>query len=539
MSNSWYSINLSVLINDISNSVLQGYFSTNSNFEIQNLYNIVDLSTNILATTSIDNEADNLYDSSNNVFDSSGIAITSLVALNSLFNGETANATEFVLKRILVGETPEYTLLYKDSDGIFKTLSVNGAVYPTVSIVTTTDPFVSSGGGGGGETGGGSGGGVVNPVVSWYSMNLSIPIDGSSNSILEGYFGIDASFVVQSIYKGTDLSTNLLASMSIDNGADNLYDSSNNVFDSSGIAITSLVALNSLFNGETANATEFVLKRILVGETPEYTLLYKDSDGIFKTLSVNGAVYPTVSIVTTTDPFVISGGGGGGETGGGGGGETGGGGGGETGGGGGGETGGGGGGETGGGGGGSQPPTPPIIQPIRYRFPCFKEDTRILTKNGYVPIQSLRKGDLVKTFKNDYKPIDMIGVREINHISNKQRIKEQLYVCRENEYPEIFEDLIITGCHSILVDNFTDETQKEKTIEVNGKIYITDKKYRLPACLDHRASVYENPGNYNIYHIALEHESYYMNYGIYANGLLVESCSRRYMKEESNMSLIE
>ena len=332
-------------------------------------------------------------------------------------------------------------------------------------------------------------------------MNLSIPIDGSSNSILEGYFGIDASFIVQSIYKGTDLSTNLLASMSIDNGADNLYDSSNNVFDSSGIAITSLVALNSLYNGETANATEFVLKRIIVNETPEYTLLYKDSDGIFKTLSVNGAVYPTVSIVTTTDPFVSSGGGGGG-------------------------------GETGGGGGGGS-------QPIRYRFPCFKEDTKILTKNGYVPIQNLRKGDLVKTFKNDYKPINMIGVREINHISNKQRIKEQLYVCRENEYPEIFEELVITGCHSILVDNFTDETQKEKTIEVNGKIYITDKKYRLPVCLDERASVYENPGNYNIYHIALEHESYYMNYGIYANGLLVESCSRRYMKEESNMSLIE
>lgn len=30
-----------------------------------------------------------------------------------------------------------------------------------------------------------------------------------------------------------------------------------------------------------------------------------------------------------------------------------------------------------------------------------------------------------------------------------------------------------------------------------------------------------------------------MNYGIYANGLLVESCSRRYLKEMSNMSLIE
>jgi len=38
--------------------------------------------------------------------------------------------------------------------------------------------------------------------------------------------------------------------------------------------------------------------------------------------------------------------------------------------------------------------------------------------------------------------------------------------------------------------------------------------------------------------VALENDDYYMNYGIYANGLLVESCSKRYLKEESNMELI-
>lgn len=30
----------------------------------------------------------------------------------------------------------------------------------------------------------------------------------------------------------------------------------------------------------------------------------------------------------------------------------------------------------------------------------------------------------------------------------------------------------------------------------------------------------------------------YINYGIYANGLLVESCSKRYLKELSNLTLI-
>jgi len=177
--------------------------------------------------------------------------------------------------------------------------------------------------------------------------------------------------------------------------------------------------------------------------------------------------------------------------------------------------------------------------PTYTSFTCFKEDSKILTNIGYVSIQDLRKGDLVKTCLHDYKPIDMIGKREIYHPACNERIKNQLYKCSQRNYPEVFEDLIITGCHCVLVDNFTDEKQKEKTIEVNRKIYVTDNKYRLPACVDERSSVYETEGTYTIYHLALENDDYYMNYGIYANGLMVETCSKRYLKELSNMTLIE
>jgi hypothetical protein len=134
----------------------------------------------------------------------------------------------------------------------------------------------------------------------------------------------------------------------------------------------------------------------------------------------------------------------------------------------------------------------------------------------------------------------MIGKREIYHICCEERIRDQLYKCSQEQYPEVFEYLIITGCHSILVDNFRNEEQKEKTIEVNnGRLCVTDGKYRLPACVDDRTTVYETPGNYTIYHLALENQDYYMNYGIYANGLLVETCSKRYLKELSNMELID
>jgi hypothetical protein len=172
--------------------------------------------------------------------------------------------------------------------------------------------------------------------------------------------------------------------------------------------------------------------------------------------------------------------------------------------------------------------------------PCFNEGTKILTSKGYRKIEDLRKGDLVKTIKNDYMPIYMIGKKEINHPALKEnRIKEQLYKLSSNKYPEIFEDLILTGCHSILVSNFKDKKEKEKTIKINGGIYITDSKYRLPACVDEKATVYEKEGKHTIYHFALENENYYMNYGIYANGLLVETCSKRYLKELSDMKLIE
>jgi hypothetical protein len=170
---------------------------------------------------------------------------------------------------------------------------------------------------------------------------------------------------------------------------------------------------------------------------------------------------------------------------------------------------------------------------------CFKEGTQILTDKGYKLIQDLRKGDLVKTLNNGLVPIDLIGKKEMYHPALQERIKEQLYQCSQNDFDEVFEPLVITGCHSILVDDFISEEQREKTMEVNKKIYVTDNKYRVPACADPRTSVYSVPGTYTIYHLALENDNYYWNYGIYANGLLVESCSKRYLKELSNMELIE
>ena len=162
----------------------------------------------------------------------------------------------------------------------------------------------------------------------------------------------------------------------------------------------------------------------------------------------------------------------------------------------------------------------------------------------------------MKTLRNGFLPIDMIGTTEIQHYApsctdvmtagnsalvpsgTNRRPKNRLYRLSREKYPELFEDLILTGCHSILVDEFA-ENERSATRRLLGDIYLTDNFYRLPACVDQRASLYEHSGTHSIYHIALENHDYYMNYGIYANGLLVESCCRRYLKELSNMRLLK
>ena len=186
---------------------------------------------------------------------------------------------------------------------------------------------------------------------------------------------------------------------------------------------------------------------------------------------------------------------------------------------------------------------PGVISIYSFGFPCFKEDSKILClkedKEVYVKIQDIRKGDLVKTLKKGYVSVNMIGTTNIYHPAICfSRNKDQLYRCSQKEYPELFEDLVITGSHSILVDKFTNDIQRLKVIEINGSTFITDGKYRLPACADLRSSVYENKGHINIYHLALDNDDYFTNYGIWANGLLVESCSKHYLNDLSNMTLL-
>jgi len=162
---------------------------------------------------------------------------------------------------------------------------------------------------------------------------------------------------------------------------------------------------------------------------------------------------------------------------------------------------------------------------------CFLENTKIFTNRGYIPIEKIKIGDFIKTLNNDMVPVYGIANKNIFHEASPVHIKDQLYILKGKHN---YEDLIITGTHSLLVNNFPSEEIKEQTQDLLGRIYLTDNMYRLPACLNPLFNVYPVSGNYRVYHVALENEDYYGNYGIWANGVLTESCSKRIVDKYMN-----
>jgi hypothetical protein len=159
---------------------------------------------------------------------------------------------------------------------------------------------------------------------------------------------------------------------------------------------------------------------------------------------------------------------------------------------------------------------------------CFKEGSKILCfindVEREVKVEDLEVGMMVKTSLDGYLPIKVVGSSLIKNRENDERTKDRLYRLSKARYPELNEDLYVTGCHAILVDSIS-EKERRGIVSHVGRIFVTDRKYRLIACVDGRAEpfVSNSEKEFAIYHIALGNNSR-RNYGIYANNLLVESC---------------
>ena len=101
------------------------------------------------------------------------------------------------------------------------------------------------------------------------------------------------------------------------------------------------------------------------------------------------------------------------------------------------------------------------------------------------------------------------------------------------------EDLYLTGNHSLLVDSLTDE-EKSKMDKLlwHLDIYKIYDKYKLLAGYSSLCEPVCDESVETIYHIVLEDPDIYFNYGIWANGVLTESCTEWAMRELSSFELI-
>lgn len=172
-------------------------------------------------------------------------------------------------------------------------------------------------------------------------------------------------------------------------------------------------------------------------------------------------------------------------------------------------------------------------------IPCFLEGSQILCKvagvDTYVNVETIRPGMLVKTSRDGYKAVKLIGSRAMTNSGLPN--KNSLYLCTKAAYPELLADLTLTGCHAILVPQITD-AQRAGILSTLQRVFVTDKQYRLPTCVDERASVVQTEGNFIVWHFALEHYDIRMNYGVYAQGLLVESSPICHMNTK-NYTLVQ
>jgi len=162
--------------------------------------------------------------------------------------------------------------------------------------------------------------------------------------------------------------------------------------------------------------------------------------------------------------------------------------------------------------------------------PCFNEGTKILCLNKnleeeYIPIENLRKGDLVKSYKHGYRKIDLIGKNLM--INNPNRFTECMYKMEKTEENGLLEDLIVTGGHSILIDDLG--ICKEENDKLFGITPMINDKYLLLSAVSKEFIKLENTNLYTYYHFILENNGNDdERFGVYANGILTETPSKNH-----------
>lgn len=165
---------------------------------------------------------------------------------------------------------------------------------------------------------------------------------------------------------------------------------------------------------------------------------------------------------------------------------------------------------------------------------CFDETTEILCLNEnleevYVPISQLTKGSIVKSFRHGYRRIDFIYKGTL--VNNVNDFRSCMFVLPKNE--TMTKDLIITGGHSILVDNMSEKENAKNLNYFGGHKFEIDSKQLLLAGASSKFIPLQDTNVHTYYHFVLENEGDdNVRYGVWANGVLTETPSKNVLLNE-------
>jgi len=181
----------------------------------------------------------------------------------------------------------------------------------------------------------------------------------------------------------------------------------------------------------------------------------------------------------------------------------------------------------------------PYIDPI-----CFNKNTKILcienNEEKYIPIEKMNIYTIVKTYLHGNKRIKniyrgemindpnswnncMYKMKKQNFSFTREIYNKNKFAITKTETNEMIDDLIVTGGHSILVDNISKEEEMIQDKYWNSKKYKIDDKKLLLASVSNKFEKIQDNNIYTYYHFNLINDGERRRYGIWANGVLTET----------------
>ena len=158
---------------------------------------------------------------------------------------------------------------------------------------------------------------------------------------------------------------------------------------------------------------------------------------------------------------------------------------------------------------------------------CFNKGTKILClkdgKEQYVCVEDLSQGAMVKTYKHGFQPI-----REMRKGTYRLNQQGDMGMYRMKMQGEMSADLEMSGLHCLLIDakdaKYKQDVQNQGGL--NNPKFFVDGKFRLRAnsCSDFQQMPCTS---YTIYTFSMEGKD---QYGVWANGALVETTSHKVIK---------